>query len=196
MHGHLPGGEAVVLALGKWGDCEMTAKSDLDMILIYDTADDAAMSDGPKPLMAGQYYVRLTKRLVAALCAPSAEGILYTVDLRLRPSGKAEPLATHIASFATYHNESAWGWERMALTRVRIVAGDARLSQKVEKTISTILHQPCDTEKLRRDIGAMRHRLIKEFGTRGWWDIKHARGGLNRYRVHYAISTACSRRPL
>ncbi|MEG9883787.1 MAG: bifunctional [glutamine synthetase] adenylyltransferase/[glutamine synthetase]-adenylyl-L-tyrosine phosphorylase [Hyphomicrobiales bacterium] len=178
VHGHLPGGEAVVLALGKWGGCEMTAKSDLDMILIYETADDAAMSDGPKPLMAGRYYVRLTKRLVAALCAPSAEGILYTVDMRLRPSGKAGPLATHIASFATYHKESAWGWERMALTRARIVAGDARLSQEVEKTISAILRQPCSTRKLRRDVGAMRRHLIKEFGARGRWDIKHARGGL------------------
>ena len=97
----------------------MTAASDLDLILLYDFDDEATASDGPRPLPGGQYYARLTQRLLAALSAPTAEGTLYEVDFRLRPSGKSGPLATHIDAFAAYQAKEAWTWEHMALTRAR-----------------------------------------------------------------------------
>jgi len=177
-HGHVPGGEAVLVAMGKWGGREMTASSDLDLILIYETAEADAMSDGAKPLMAGQYYARLTKRLVSALSAPTAEGVLYEVDMRLRPSGNAGPLATHISSFVAYHQGSAWTWERMALTRARVVAGDGPLARTVEDAIVEALRQPRDVAALAADAVDMRRRLLSEFGGRGLWDLKHTRGGL------------------
>src|SRR5690606_2336854 len=116
-HGKLPKGEAVVVALGKLGGREMTAASDLDLMVLYDFDDKAAASDGPRPLPGMQYYTRLTQRLLAALSAPTAEGTLYEVDFRLRPSGKSGPLATHIDAFVSYQAGDAWTWEHMALTR-------------------------------------------------------------------------------
>ena len=80
-HGKLPGGAVVVVAMGKLGGREMTASSDLDLILIYDHDEDAKMSDGDKPLAPTQYYARLTKRLITALSAPTGEGDLFEVDI-------------------------------------------------------------------------------------------------------------------
>ncbi|HET7714856.1 MAG TPA: bifunctional [glutamine synthetase] adenylyltransferase/[glutamine synthetase]-adenylyl-L-tyrosine phosphorylase, partial [Bauldia sp.] len=98
-HGRIRGGEVAVLAMGKLGGREMTAASDLDLIFLYDFDDRASASDGERPLAGTQYYTRLTQRLLAALSAPTAEGTLYEVDFRLRPSGKSGPLATHIEAF-------------------------------------------------------------------------------------------------
>jgi glutamate-ammonia-ligase adenylyltransferase len=97
-HGHVPGGAAAVVAMGKLGGREMTAASDLDLILIYDFDPKAAYSNGLKPLPVTQYYTRLTQRLISAFTAPTAEGILYEVDMRLRPSGQKGPVATQLSS--------------------------------------------------------------------------------------------------
>src|SRR5207237_470916 len=128
-HGTVPGGRSAVIALGKLGGREMTAASDLDLILVYDFAEGAESSGGPKPLSINQYYARLTQRLISALTSPTAEGVLYDVDMRLRPSGNKGPVATSLASFRTYHRESAWTWEHLALTRARTVSGDQALSE-------------------------------------------------------------------
>src|SRR5690606_6360420 len=98
-HGKVPGAESAVLALGKLGGSEMTAGSDLDLLLLYDYDPEKAESDGSRPLHATQYYARLTQRLVNALTTPTNAGKLYDVDLRLRPSGRAGPVATSLASF-------------------------------------------------------------------------------------------------
>ncbi len=71
--------------MGKLGSYELTAGSDIDLILLYEHDDDAAESDGAKPLDPVRYFTRLTQRLIAALSAPTAEGVLYEVDMRLRP---------------------------------------------------------------------------------------------------------------
>ncbi len=92
-HGALKGGAMVVVALGKLGSREMTPTSDLDLILIYDSAEDAEQSDGQRSLPAPAYYARLTQRYINALTAPTSEGALYEVDMRLRPSGTSGPLA-------------------------------------------------------------------------------------------------------
>ena len=112
--------------MGKLGSREMTVSSDLDLIVIYD-AEGAEASHGRRPLAPTVYYARLTQALISALSAPTAEGILYKVDMRLRPSGRQGPLATTLAAFRRYHAEDAWTWEHMALTRARIVAGPAQL---------------------------------------------------------------------
>ncbi|MET0313147.1 MAG: bifunctional [glutamine synthetase] adenylyltransferase/[glutamine synthetase]-adenylyl-L-tyrosine phosphorylase, partial [Hansschlegelia sp.] len=129
-HGCIKGGVAAIVALGKLGAEEMTAASDLDLILLYDHPETAKDSDGEKPLAPSQYYARLTQRLLAALSAPTAEGVLYEVDFRLRPSGRAGPLATRLKAFETYQAEEAETWERMALSRARVVAGPGRFRTK------------------------------------------------------------------
>ena len=124
-HGRVPGGAAAVIAMGKLGGREMTAASDLDLILIYDFDQKATLSSGVKPLAPIQYYTRLTQRLISAFTAPTAEGILYPVDMRLRPSGQKGPVATQLSSFIHYQESEAWTWEHMALTRARVDLGAA-----------------------------------------------------------------------
>ena len=177
-HGRVEAGRTAVLAMGKLGGREMTAASDLDLVLIYDHAPGAEQSDGRRPLPVAQYYTRLTQRLIAALSAPTAEGVLYEVDMRLRPSGNQGPVATHLETFRNYHEGSAWTWEKLALTRARIVAGPKAFQEEIERTIGEALSAPCDDAKVRADIVDMRRRLLAEFGRGGPWNIKHASGGL------------------
>src|SRR5690606_18357296 len=98
-HGRVKGGQVAILGMGKLGSRELTAGSDVDLILLYDHDEGAEESDGERPLAPSHYYARLTQRLIAAVSAPTAEGVLYELDLRLRPSGNKGPVATLIASF-------------------------------------------------------------------------------------------------
>ncbi len=98
-HGGYPGGRVAILGMGKLGSFELTAGSDVDLILLYDYDSDTLESSGPKPLDSSRYFTRLTQRLIAALSAPTAEGVIFEVDLRLRPSGNKGPVATRINAF-------------------------------------------------------------------------------------------------
>jgi len=178
-HGAVPGGNIAVLAMGKLGGREMTAASDLDLILLYEAPEEAKQSDGRRPLAITQYYTRLTQRLVTALSAPTAEGALYEVDFRLRPSGKAGPLATNLDGFISYQKKEAWTWEHMALTRARVIAATTpAFKQKIFDSICETLVQPRDKIKLADDVRSMRARIEKEKGTRDIWDLKQIPGGL------------------
>src|SRR5690606_38377421 len=106
---------------GSLGARQLNAGSDLDLIVIYD-ADGVDGSDGPRPLAARPYYSRLTQAMITAVSAPTAEGRLYEVDMRLRPSGRQGPVATSVQSFESYQMTEAWTWEHLALTRARVVA--------------------------------------------------------------------------
>jgi glutamate-ammonia-ligase adenylyltransferase len=177
-HGRLAKGEAVVVAMGKLGGREMTAASDLDLIFLYDFDERATASDGERPLPGLLYFTRLTQRLLAALSAPTAEGTLYEVDFRLRPSGKSGPLATHIDAFAAYQSRDAWTWEHMALTRARVIAGDSGLAARAGKEIARALKTRRDPKKTAADILEMRAMIETEKGGGGPWDLKQAPGGL------------------
>src|SRR5690606_10100708 len=145
---------------------------------IYDHAADAAASDGERPLAPSQYYARLTQRLVAALSAPTAEGVAYPVDLRLRPSGRHGPLATHIAAFEHYQRNEAWTWEHMAMSRGRPVAGDTLLAGQVEAALQEVAALPRERGRLAADVAEMRTRLEREKAPANGFDVKRARGGL------------------
>jgi [glutamine synthetase] adenylyltransferase / [glutamine synthetase]-adenylyl-L-tyrosine phosphorylase len=177
-HGVVDGGRCAVIALGKLGGHEMTASSDLDLMLIYDHHANAELSDGVKPLSPNQYYARLTQRLITALSAPTAEGTLFEVDLRLRPSGSKGPVAVSFSSFLSYQKLEAWTWEKLALTRARVVAGDLALEQELQNAIQTILIEKRDTNIIRNDVCEMRNLMLKEQAKKGPWDIKRAKGGL------------------
>jgi glutamate-ammonia-ligase adenylyltransferase len=177
-HGRVPGGGATVIAMGKLGGREMTANSDLDLILVYDFDPLAVQSDGPRPLAPTQYYARLTQRLITALSSATAEGTLYEVDMRLRPSGHKGPVATQLSSFIDYQAKEAWTWEHMALTRARVIAGPPALNTRVEAAIRTALVKPRDRAKVTADVLDMRERIAREKGTGGIWEPKLTRGGL------------------
>jgi len=177
-HGTLEGGEMAVLALGKLGGLEMAATSDLDLIVIYEFDDATPTSDGPRPIGGSRYYTRICQRLISALTAPTAEGPLYEVDMRLRPSGRAGPLATRLRSFIAYQKDSAWTWEKMALTRARVISGPAALRARVDAAIRDVLCEPRDAALVAQDAVAMRERVYAELGSDALWNIKHGRGGL------------------
>ena len=177
-HGSVPGGRVVILGMGKLGSRELTAGSDVDLILLYDHEAEVEESDGNKPLAASHYYARLTQRLIAAVSAPTAEGVLYELDLRLRPSGNKGPVATHIDAFRKYQRNEAWTWEHMALSRARVVAGDEELGHEVEEEVAAILSMPRDRRKTAREAVKMRGLIEEEKPPRDLWDIKLVPGGL------------------
>jgi glutamate-ammonia-ligase adenylyltransferase len=177
-HGKVPGGGAAVLAMGKLGGREMTATSDIDVILIYDYDDAATQSDGVRALAPTQFYARLTQRLISALASATAEGSLYEVDMRLRPSGQQGPVATQLKTFVDYQTSSAWTWEHMALTRARVISGPQPLRARVEAAVRASLVWPRDRAKIAADVRDMRARIAKEKGTEDIWDLKQVRGGL------------------
>ena len=176
-HGRLAGAEWAILSLGKLGSREMSISSDLDLILIYDAPDDSR-SDGARPLPASTYFNRLLRRLMSGIGARPGQRQIYEIDMRLRPSGNAGPLATSLAAFTRYHRESSWTWEKMALTRARVSAGTEGLAGRLEAEIGAILCTARDADTLRRDVADMRQRMDREFHTDNIWSVKHLRGGL------------------
>lgn len=178
VHGRVPGGGAVVVAMGKLGGRELSASSDLDLIVVYDFDPTATQSDGEKPLAPSQYYARYTQRLIAHLSAPTAEGTLYEVDMRLRPSGQKGPVAAQLSTFREYQATEAWTWEHLALTRARVITGPPALRDAVEAAIRDTLTRPRDRAVIAKDVQEMRARIAAEKGTDRIWNLKQVRGGL------------------
>ncbi|HVI51558.1 MAG TPA: bifunctional [glutamine synthetase] adenylyltransferase/[glutamine synthetase]-adenylyl-L-tyrosine phosphorylase [Candidatus Sulfotelmatobacter sp.] len=177
-HGLVPGGGCAIIAMGKMGSREMTAASDLDLILVYHSPEDVEQSDGAKPLAPSTYYARLTQRIINSITAKTAEGELYEVDMRLRPSGNSGPIATSLASFIQYQDSLAWTWEHMALTRARVVTGPNALRATIRDVIAKTLRRPRDPDKLLADVADMRERMAREHKSDNPWEVKHRRGGL------------------
>ncbi len=176
-HGRIPGDGAAVLGMGSLGARRLNAASDLDLIIIYD-AEGETTSDGPRPLNARSYYARLTKAFLTAMSAPTAEGRLYEVDMRLRPSGRQGPVATSLASFKQYQQNEAWTWEHLALTRARRVAGSTALGDRIESFRRTLLAEKSSGQTIRQDVADMRARLAEAKPAHGLWDAKAGPGRL------------------
>ncbi|HTT84175.1 MAG TPA: bifunctional [glutamine synthetase] adenylyltransferase/[glutamine synthetase]-adenylyl-L-tyrosine phosphorylase [Rhizomicrobium sp.] len=176
--GVVEGGSFCVVAMGRLGGREMTFASDLDLIFVYDASLQTETSTGPRRLPVMVYYAKVAQRLIAALTVQTAEGGLYEVDMRLRPTGNKGPAAVSLQSFARYHAEDAWTWERLALTRARVIAGPDILRRRIEEVIRDSLARKVEPERLARDVREMRKKLESQFPARGAWDLKFARGGL------------------
>lgn len=174
-HGSMPGRGAVVIGMGSMGAARLNAGSDLDLIVIYDD-QGVEGSDGPRPLATRPYYARLTQALVTALTAQMPEGRLYEVDMRLRPSGRAGPVATSLQSFTTYQETEAWTWEHLALTRARVLAGEATLAGEVEAFRRDLLVRKGQGARVRPDVAEMRARLAAAKPAQGGWDAKNGPG--------------------
>ena len=178
QYGRIKGQETAILAMGRLGSREMTASSDLDLILLYDFDSDNPDSDGERSLHGAQYFARLTQRLISAFTTRTNYGVLYDVDMRLRPSGRAGPLASRIDSFADYQEREAWTWEHMALTRARVISASPAFREKIEA------HHPRRADAATRccstagDVADMRRAIALEKGEDDIWDLKQAAGGL------------------
>lgn len=177
VHGKVPGGELVILALGRMGGAELTHASDLDLIYLF-TGDFAAESDGAKPLGAVHYFNRLAQRVTNGLSVATAAGPLYEVDTRLRPSGTDGPISVSLDGFAKYQREDAWTWEHMALTRARPVYGSTEARAATQAIIDSVLTAPRDAAKLMADAGKMRSDMAAHKPPKGPLDVKLSTGGL------------------
>lgn len=176
-HGPPPGRGATVLGMGSLGAGRLNASSDLDLIVIYDP-DGQDTSDGPRPLATRAYYARLTQALVTALSAQMAEGRLYEVDMRLRPSGRAGPVATSLDAYAAYQRDEAWTWEHLALTRARPLVGPPALMEEVETLRRAVLAEKSGGAAIVADVADMRARLRDAKPGDGVWDAKLGPGRL------------------
>jgi [glutamine synthetase] adenylyltransferase / [glutamine synthetase]-adenylyl-L-tyrosine phosphorylase len=177
QHGRIRGQETAILAMGRLGSREMTASSDLDLILLYDCDPENPDSDGEKSLHGAHYFARFTQRLISAFTTRTNYGVLYEIDMRLRPSGRAGPLASHIRSFADYQENEAWTWEHMALTRARVISASPEFQARIEGVIRTALTRPRDAVSVAHDVADMRRAIAQEKGEDDFWDLKYAAGG-------------------
>jgi [glutamine synthetase] adenylyltransferase / [glutamine synthetase]-adenylyl-L-tyrosine phosphorylase len=178
QHGRIKGQETAIVAMGRLGSREMTATSDLDLILLYDFDADAPDSDGERPLQGAHYFARFTQRLISAFTTRTNYGVLYEIDMRLRPSGRAGPLASHIDSFAEYQEREAWTWEHMALTRARVISASPAFRAKIEKVIRDALTRPREPLGIAADVADMRRAIAQEKGEDDRWELKYAAGGM------------------
>ncbi len=181
-HGPPPGRGAVVLGMGSLGARRLNAGSDLDLIVIYD-ADGAEGSDGRRPLATRPYFARLTQAMITALTAPMAEGRLYEVDMRLRPSGNQGPVATSWQSFRAYQQDEAWIWEHLALTRARVITGNAALADDVEAFRCEVLSADRVRAEVLGEVASMRARIAAAKTPDGPLDAKLGAGRMQEVEL-------------
>lgn len=163
-----PSGQVAILAMGKLGVRELTFGSDLDLVFVYNsTAPEAA-----------GYYTRMVSKFTAQMELLSSDGNLYNIDTRLRPMGEKGPLAASVEAYEKYYTESAWNWEFMALTKVRVIYGEADLRHRLEGIIAHNLTRKINNETLAADMGKMRQKISGSYDTKNIWDVKYAEGGI------------------
>lgn len=188
-----------VIAYGKFGSCELGYQSDFDLVFLHEACSADAQSDGARPLALEVYFARVAQRLLHMLTTRTAGGILYPVDTRLRPSGRAGLLVTHLDAFARYQREQAWVWEHQALVRARPIAGDAAVATAFGAIRREILTRGREAAELAREVVAMRDRMLAAQAVHDTdlFDLKHDRGGLVdiEFMVQYGVLKAAAAHP-
>lgn len=182
-----------VLAYGKLGGIELGYGSDLDLVFLHQPQE--GVTDGDKPLDVNMFYIRLAQRLIHMLNTVTPSGILYEVDLRLRPSGASGLLVSNLEAFAQYQREKAWTWEHQALARARYITGDAAIQGWFEALRAEVLTRDRDQETLRKEVLEMRERMREQLsqdrddGAEGQFDLKQGRGGIAdiEFMVQYCV---------
>jgi glutamate-ammonia-ligase adenylyltransferase len=173
-----PDGFAVI-AYGKLGGIELGYGSDLDLVFLYD-GTDTAPTDGDKPVTTAEFFSRIAKRIIHLLTTKTPAGILYEVDLRLRPSGSSGLLVSSLEAYETYQMHSAWTWEQQALCKARGIAGDSRVAAKFARIREKSLSRPRDSEALRTEVRDMREKMRETLGAGNpaLFNVKHDFGGI------------------
>jgi glutamate-ammonia-ligase adenylyltransferase len=176
-YGAFPGGELLILGLGRLGGCALTHASDLDIIYLH-TAEPGGTSTGAKPIGPNDYFNRLASRVTAALSVPTAAGPLYEVDTRLRPEGAKGMITVSLEAFERYQRSEAWTWEHMALCRARPVFGSAEARDRARQIIGEILRLPRDPAQTAAEAAKMRAEMERHKPHQSALDVKLGPGGL------------------
>ena len=169
-----------VIGFGKLGGIELGYGSDLDLVFLYDCKDGNALTDGEKPVSCSQFYGRLGLKVRHIMDTKMLSGVLYEVDMRLRPSGDSGLLVTHINVYEDYLKNLAWTWEHQALVRGRFIAGDLRLKAEYEAIRRRILSLPRDFLLLKTEVREMREKMRNALATKesNKFDLKQSKGGI------------------
>jgi glutamate-ammonia-ligase adenylyltransferase len=150
------------------------------------------------------FFTRLGQRIIHILSTFTAGGLLYEVDMRLRPSGNAGLLVSSLKAFAEYQRKEAWTWEHQALSRARVVAGCPRLTREFEQVRADILAQPRDEATLRQEVVDMRLKMRNHLGSKptaddepGVFNLKQDPGGIVdiEFMVQFCVLAHGSRYP-
>jgi glutamate-ammonia-ligase adenylyltransferase len=158
-----------IIGYGKLGGKELGYASDLDIIFLYDDADEHA----------SEIYGRLAQRINTWLTSTTAAGVLYETDLRLRPNGAAGLLVSNVEAFRDYQFKQAWVWEHQALTRARAVCGDADIGAGFEQIRIDVLSQNRELDSLRTEVVNMRQKMRDGHpNASDLFDLKHDIGGI------------------
>ncbi|NMP32257.1 bifunctional [glutamate--ammonia ligase]-adenylyl-L-tyrosine phosphorylase/[glutamate--ammonia-ligase] adenylyltransferase [Thalassotalea sp. M1531] len=168
-----------VIGYGKMGGIELGYGSDLDLVFIHNsTPDDVTV--GEREISATQFYVKLAQKIMHIFNTRMSSGILYELDMRLRPSGNSGVLVIRLSSFEEYQREEAWTWEHQALVRSRMIYGYPEIAEDFEKVRHQILSQPREQNSLKQDVIEMREKMRNHIdkSTAEHIDIKHGKGGL------------------
>ena len=180
-----------ILAYGKLGGIELGYGSDLDLVFLHDSGVGTVRTDGPKPLDAAVFFARLGQRIIHVLNTLTPAGVLYEVDMRLRPSGASGLLVTGLDAFADYQRHEAWTWEHQALVRARPVAGDSALGGRFAELRREVLARARDPHTVQREVREMRERMRQELDQRdpARFDLKQGTGGIAdiEFMVQYLV---------
>jgi glutamate-ammonia-ligase adenylyltransferase len=185
-HGVPPGcraeeiGGFAVIAYGKLGGIELSYSSDLDLVFLCDGENLGAATNGPRPVTVSQFYARIVQRMIHLITTNMLSGMLYEIDMRLRPSGNSGLLVTSLSAFQAYQMDSAWTWEQQALVRARCVAGDPALAEKFRQVRAQSLSRPRDLGSLRTEVREMREKMRSNLDSKDptLFDLKQGFGGI------------------
>ena len=180
-----------IIAYGKMGGIELGYGSDLDLVFMHASENANAMTSGTRAVADAVFFARLGQRIIHILSAHTPAGVLYEVDMRLRPSGASGLLVVGLAAFRDYQDKQAWTWEHQALVRARRVAGDTLIGEGFELVRHDILTRERDAALLRSDITEMRERMRESLGKEAsdGFDLKQGRGGIAdiEFMVQYGV---------
>jgi len=168
-----------IVAYGKLGGIELGYGSDLDLVFLH-AGTPGKTQGGHRPIDNGQFFARLGQRIIHILNTHTAAGVLYEIDMRLRPSGSSGILVSHIDAFNDYMVQKAWTWEHQALIRARAICGDSHLAERFEQIRKKVIALPREHDRLREEIGNMRKRMRRELlkPEPSMFDLKQDPGGI------------------
>jgi glutamate-ammonia-ligase adenylyltransferase len=162
----------VVMAMGKLGGQELNFSSDIDLIYVYSTDEGSAGS-----LSLHEYYSRLAQGVTRALADITDEGLIFRVDLRLRPEGRSGAICNSLAAAESYYESFGRTWERQALLRARPAAGDHALGERYLRTLEPFIHPRTVGPGIIDDVRALRRLFAAEAGG-SVFNVKLGEGGI------------------
>jgi glutamate-ammonia-ligase adenylyltransferase len=180
-----------IIGYGKLGGIELGYGSDLDLVFLHGSEGEELGTQGTKPIDNTVFFARLGQRIIHMLTAHTPAGVLYEVDMRLRPSGASGMLVSSAAAFAEYQRHDAWTWEHQALVRARVLVGDPSLVERFTAIRREVLGRQREGTQLRREVREMRERMRAELGQRQTdrFDLKQDAGGIAdiEFMVQYGV---------